>query len=136
MAVQWYFFLRLLAWSVTFVFFLRRPFSVSAAFFSFFLFPHFDTFLRPLSPSFFAVTMTYRAWAIFRTVRVLIFGKQSYLVQKYSLINYLTQILALSTILSLAWTIIYTVLLLREWKEYNLSERKALIMFFATPVTL
>lgn len=80
--------------------------------------------------------MTSRAWAIFRTVRVLIFGKQSYLVQKYSLINYLTQILALSTILSLAWTIIYTVLLLREWKEYNLSERKALIMFFATPVTL
>ncbi|RDB21274.1 hypothetical protein Hypma_011511 [Hypsizygus marmoreus] len=52
--------------------------------------------------------MSSRVWTIFRTIRVVIF--------------------ALSTLLSLAWAIIFATLLLREWATYSISQRAVVIM--------
>ncbi|GLB35048.1 hypothetical protein LshimejAT787_0206130 [Lyophyllum shimeji] len=52
--------------------------------------------------------MSSRAWATFRAVRVGIF--------------------ALAALLSLGWTIVLTVLLLREWRAYDISQRAIVIV--------
>jgi len=52
--------------------------------------------------------MSSRAWTTFRAVRVVLF--------------------ALATLLTIAWTIMYMVLLLREWSTYNTAQRAIVIM--------
>jgi len=56
--------------------------------------------------------MSTQLWVVFRRIRVAVF--------------------VISTILSMAWTILLAVLLLREWKTYNLTQHAILISLLVT----
>lgn len=70
--------------------------------------------------------MSSQLWSRFRKLRAIIFGESKvYLFPHMFGVELIMMIMkALSTLLSIAWTVIFTILLIREWNAYNVGQRE------------